>query len=141
MILFLDFDGVLHPVNRTTGVFACLAYFESVIQDFLTVDIVISSAWRESHSLEKLQSFFSTNIRHRIIDVTSILPSLSHQYIRQAEIMFWLREAGREYEEWIAIDDSDWLFLPACRNLILVDADIGFNSAAEKKLRAKLSGY
>ncbi|WP_050479101.1 HAD domain-containing protein [Herbaspirillum rhizosphaerae] len=141
MILFLDFDGVLHPVSREAGTFAHLIHFECVIRDFPGVDIVISSAWRENHSLEELQAFFTSDLRQRIIDVTPVLSHLSHQYLRQAEIMLWLREAGREYEGWIAIDDSDWLFAPACRNLILVDTDIGFDSIAEKNLRAKLSGY
>jgi len=141
MILFLDFDGVLHPVSRETGTFVHLVYFETVIRDFPEVDIVVSSAWREDHSLKELQSFFSVDIKQRVIDVTPVLHHLSHQYLRQAEILLWLREAGREYEGWIAMDDSDWLFSPACRNLILVDTNIGFNSATEKNLRAKLSGY
>jgi len=141
MILFLDFDGVLHPVNRETGVFIFLTHFESILRDFPEVDIVISSSWREDHSLKELQSYFSVDIKQRVIDVTHVLHHLSHQYLRQAEILLWLREAGREYEGWIAIDDSDWLFSPACRNLILVDTNIGFNSATEKNFRAKLSGY
>jgi len=141
MILFLDIDGVQHPVNRAAGTFVHLVHFESVIRDFPEMDIVISSAWRENHSLEELQSFFSADISLRIVDVTPVLHHLSHQYLRQAEIQLWLHEAGREYEGWIAIDDSDWLFAPACRNLILVDTDIGFNSATEKNLREKLSSH
>lgn len=139
MILFLDFDGVLHPVSREGGTFVCLPHFESVIRDFPDVEIVISSAWREDHSLIELQSIFSTDISQRIIDVTPVLHHLSYPYVRQTEIMFWLCEAGREYEGWIAIDDSDWLFSPACRHLILVDAGVGFSATSEKNLRERLS--
>jgi hypothetical protein len=141
MILFLDFDGVLHTINRSRGTFEHLVLFESVLRDFPQVDIVISSAWREDHSLEELQSFFSTDIRRRIIDATPVLHHLSQRHLRQAEIMLWLREVGREYEGWVALDDSDWLFSPLCRNLVLVDPDTGFSPDAEKRLRKKLSGH
>ena len=141
MILFLDFDGVLHPISRENGTFVHLMHFESVIRDFPEIDIVVSSAWRENHSLEELRSLFSTDISQRIIDVTPALHHLSHQYLRQSEILLWLHENGREYEGWIAIDDSDWLFPPKCQNLILADAGVGFSLATEKKLREKLAMY
>jgi len=58
MILFLDFDGVLHPMNRATGVFSLLPHFEQVMRDYPGVDIVVSSTWRETYSIEELRSVF-----------------------------------------------------------------------------------
>lgn len=139
MILFLDFDGVLHPFNRATGTLVHVPQFELVMRDFLDVDIVISSAWREAHGLDELRSFFSPHFRQRIIDVTPVFNHLDHQYLRHAEILTWLRDVGREYESWIAIDDSEWLFPPRCPNLILVDADSGFDNTAEALLRQRLA--
>jgi len=141
MILFLDFDGVLHPLNRATGTFARVPHFEQVMRDYPEVDIVISSAWREEYSIEKLRLVFSEDFRHRLIDVTPIVTSARKPYPREIEILSWLREAGREYEAWLAIDDSEWLFSPSCKNLILADTNMGFNGQTEHVLRQALSPY
>ena len=141
MILFLDFDGVLHPMNRATGVFSLLPHFEQVMRDYPGVDIVVSSTWREAYSIEELRSVFSENFRSRLVDVTPIVTSTGKPHVREIEILSWLRETGREYEAWLALDDSEWLFSPNCKKLILVDADIGFDKHTEKVLRGKLDGY
>jgi hypothetical protein len=140
MILFLDFDGVLHPFDRPAGVLVLLPDFERVIRDFAGVDIVISSAWREEHTLDQLRAFFSPDIQDRIIDATPIFDHVEHPYVREAEISAWLRDAGREGEPWVAIDDIDWFFTPGCRNLILVDTNTGFNAQTERELRWRLAG-
>lgn len=140
MILFLDFDGVLHPFHRPAGAFTLLPELERVLRDYDGVDIVISSTWREVHTLEQLRALFSPHMQHRIIGVTPVFSGLAHPYIREAEINAWLRETGRDGEDWVALDDIDWFFSPGCRNLILVDGDIGFNAQAERELRRRLSG-
>jgi len=137
MILFLDFDGVLHPLSRENGTFSLCSLFESVMHEASNVDIVVSSAWRESQTLDDLRSHFSMNVRERIIDTTPVFSHLAHPYLRQAEISAWMRDAGREYESWIALDDSDWLFSPGCRNLILVNGQVGLDrETAARLLRA-----
>lgn len=138
MVLFLDFDGVLHPVSRETGAMVFVPNFERAMQDYSSVEIVISSAWRENNSLEELRLHFSKGFNERIIDVTPVLHHLDHKFLRQAEITAWLRESGREYESWVAIDDSEWLFTPQCKNLILINGDIGFDEQAESRLHARL---
>ncbi len=140
MLLFLDFDGVLHPLNRSEGTFVHIESFESVLRDFPSIDIVISSSWRESHDLKELRALFSEDIAQRIVDSTPVFSHLDHQHLREAEIIFWLRDCGREYEEWIALDDSEWLFSPRCPRLILVDSDVGFNDVIGEKLRKRLAG-
>lgn len=139
MILFLDFDGVLHPFSRPHGPLVHVPYFEQVLRDLPGVDIVISSAWREAHSLEQLRLFFSEDIARRIIGVTPQLDSLEHPFIREAEIRAWLRNAGREAEPWVALDDIASFFSPGCRNLILVDTERGFNESTEEELRKRFS--
>lgn len=141
MILFLDFDGVLHPLSRANGAFALTPHFERVMRDYPDVDIVISSAWRETNPIEKLRLVFSEDFRHRLIDVTPVVATDRKPHPREIEILSWLREAGREYEAWLAIDDSEWLFSPGCKNLILTDTDIGFNEEIEHLLRNVLSPY
>jgi hypothetical protein len=138
MILFLDFDGVLHPFSRPNGPLVHVPYFERVLRDFPDVDIVISSAWREVHSLQQLRAFFSEDIAQRIVGVTPQLDSMKHPFIREAEIVAWLRDTGRASETWVAVDDIASFFSPDCRNLVLVDSDVGFNKTTENELRKRL---
>ena len=48
MILFLDFDGVLHPepCDEDGEPFCNLPALEAILRDFPAVEIVISSMWR-----------------------------------------------------------------------------------------------
>ena len=139
MIVFLDFDGVLHPFHRPDGVFTLLPDFERVMRDFTDVDIVISSTWREAHTLEELRGLVSPDIALRIIDVTPIINDYTRPAIREAEILAWLHAAGRQEESWVAIDDMGWYFSEPCSNLILVDPETGFSSMTEQELRRRLS--
>ncbi len=136
MIIFLDFDGVLHPVNRPDGAFTLIKPFENLMCDFPNIDIVISSSWREQHNIAELRSLFSSAIQMRIVDITPIMNHLEHKFL-YAEIVTWMREEGREYEGWVALDDSEWLFPPSCPNLILVDPVLGFDRKIEDALRRK----
>lgn len=139
VVLFLDFDGVLHQFDRMRGVLVLIPEFERVMRHFPAVDIVISSTWREAHSLAELRSFFSLDIAERIVDVTPVLDFRHHAYVREAEISAWLSDAGRAEEDWIAVDDTEWFFSPACCHLILVDTNLGFNEATERELRRRLA--
>lgn len=141
MILFLDFDGVLHPMNRSNGVLSQLKVFEEFIRNHPNIDIVISSSWRTDHSLEKLKSFFSEDVSKRIIGITPNRYDGFHteRYQREKEIEDWLREEGREYESRIILDDCDWMFSPHCRGLFLIDPEIGFTSENAEKLTLKFN--
>jgi len=139
MILFLDFDGVLHPFSRPNGTLVLVPAVERVLRDFPCVQVVISSAWRGVHTLQELRSFFSADIAARIIGVTPVLDSPDDTGIREAEIRTWLFTAGREDEEWVALDDIPWFFSPDCTNLLHVDGETGFNSHIEKELRKRFA--
>ncbi|MDB5824572.1 MAG: hypothetical protein JWR21_3276 [Herminiimonas sp.] len=142
MILFLDFDGVLHPSDRRHGCLSCRAHFERVIRDYASVDIVISSDWRRDYSIKQLRSYFSYDVAERIIGVTPDFViqgfDLDYRFVREREIESWRGDAGREREGWIALDDTDLLFSTLCWNLVLVDRLTGFDDRAEAQLRAKL---
>lgn len=138
MILFLDFDGVLHPFDCPHGLFTLLPEFERVMRDFPGVDIVISSSWREAHTLGELRALFSPDIAQRIIGATPILYDRDHEPVRETEIRAWLRDAGRETEPWVAIDDFEWFFSPGCANLVLTDTRTGFDKRVERELRMRL---
>lgn len=146
MILFLDFDGVLHPEPcfDRTQFFCFLPRLENVLRDFSSVNIVISSTWKDNRSLNDLRGFFSEGIRHRVIgttphwrDCTEMLEIIGFQ--RQAEIEAWLRNSPEPWESWIAIDDKPYLFRPFSANLIKTESAIGFDETAEMRLRTLLA--
>lgn len=143
MILFLDFDGVLHPdpCRNEDMLFCRLLHFESVMRDFPEVDIVITSIWRNTRDLAKLRALFSPDIAKRIVGVTpdwrevEQLVSVVGPYSRQVEIEGWLRQAGREGEPWLALDDRPKLFAPLLPNLICCDPEQGLGHEAIRQLR------
>lgn len=147
MILFLDFDGVLHPdpCSDPSILFCHLPRLESVLREFPDVQVVISSTWRAAHTLADLKAYFSPDIELRIIGVTpnwrdlpDLLDTIGHTYVRQVEIEGWLRTSGRPWEKWIAIDDKAYWFKPFLPNLIISDARFGLADDVVDKLRKKL---
>jgi hypothetical protein len=141
----LDFDGVLHPepcydVDRY---FIFLPRLESVLREFSNVKIVISSTWRESHSLSELKKYFSPDIAELIIGVTphwQDIPEIVEVigYQRHAEIEAWIRQSSAQWENWVAIDDKPYLFKPFLNNLLKTNSLTGFDETVEKILRTKL---
>lgn len=70
MLLFLDFEGVLHPFARLldrpvteSEPFVYLTRLESALREHPHVRIVIASDWRKHHTLAELRRFFSEDIR------------------------------------------------------------------------------
>lgn len=146
MIIFLDFDGVLHPEPcfDLSNQFCFLPRLECVLREFVQLDIVISSTWRETRSLDTLRDLFHADLRDRIIGVTphwrdhlELLDVIGYQ--RQAEIEAWLRSSDEPWVSWLAIDDKPYLFRPFLSNLIKTESSTGFNEEAETKLRRLLA--
>lgn len=127
MILFIDFDGVLHPPIIYPGEenlhFQHLPLLESVLRQVPEVTLVLSTSWRLLHPLSWLRAIFSADIAARIIDTTpdpydiDPAPELRWFY-RQTECDAWLRQNRRRNEAWFALDDHADGFLPGCRQLI-----------------------
>ena len=144
MLIFLDFDGVLHPQNPFEPLgdlaFCHLPRFENVVRDYPNIEIVISSTWRENRTLDQLKSLFSEDIAPRIIGTTPITPSVGcfQPSRREGEILDWLVDAKREVEPWIALDDAAWQFTPPREHLLVCQTHIGFDEICEKRLRQML---
>lgn len=73
MLIFLDFDGVLHPKGAGGQHFTRLPLLEAFLRepDMVKIKLVISSTWRQAYGLAKLRQFFAPDIGARIIGVTS----------------------------------------------------------------------
>ena len=67
MLLFLDFDGVLHPAIGGRIDFC----HRQLLEDWLIlnqeVSIVIPSSWRQMMSMEELKGFFKPVLRDRVV--------------------------------------------------------------------------
>ena len=150
MIVFLDFDGVLHsePCARDE-LFCHLPLFEEVLREYPAVQAVISSAWRlvyRRRPISRLRQHFSPDVAGRIIGVTpdyrraneAMAPNGLGLFTRQWECVDWLRAHRPAGTPWLAIDDRDYLFAPCCGNLILCDSAVGFTAAHACELRARL---
>jgi hypothetical protein len=145
-ILFLDIDGVLHEdvCRNPANLLRHRPRFEEVMRSFPTVEIVISSTWRESRTLDELRALFSKDVQRRIIGVTPHWsdvqdPFSSGAYVRQAEVLGWLIQAQRAWEPWVALDDKHYLFKPFLPNLVKCDPAQGLTDETANELRRKLS--
>jgi len=119
-VLFLDFDGVLHPVGGGSSQFTRLPLLEALLREpgLAHVRIVISSTWRDMHSLKRLQQFFSPDLRERVIGVTPVPDEYSSDHERYEEIRAWLDENG-EVAAWAALDDDVDGFPPHRRERVV----------------------
>lgn len=147
MILFLDFDGVLHPepLYDESQLFCRRPLLEDCLRQFPDVSIVISSTWRDNRTLDELRELFSEDIGRRIVGVTpswrdiqEIADTIGYQ--RHAEVEGWLRQAGTPWEKWVAVDDKSWLFKPFLPNLVVCDTAVGLTDQSVQALCAKLKG-
>lgn len=141
MLLFLDFDGVLHP-RATKKLFAQIPRIEGILKDFPHVQVVISSSWREESSLQEIHVMFSEDLRHRIIGTTPLVdidyppgPAGS----REEEIRIFMAQPEFADKQWLALDDEAALFTPGCPSLILCNSLTGLDDQVEHQLRERFS--
>jgi hypothetical protein len=142
LVLFLDFDGVTHPVGcEVDRLFVKLPLIQDVLREFKAWKIVISSSWRVLHPLDEMREYFAADMRERVVGVTPQHPIsrtggssvLSPGYERQWECETWLRRKAawlpqhrRVDAPWVAIDDMDHWFRPGCGNLLRTNGNTGF---------------
>lgn len=147
MILFLDFDGVLHPEGEehilSGGTDFCfLPRLETLLREFPEVRIVISSSWREQLRYETLLKPFSIDIQARILGATPHsgfgLPRPYRK--REGEIVAWLQLHGATDEPWVALDDAYWQFDRCKEHLVVCGSFAGFDDNASAQLRARFEG-
>ena len=157
MIVFLDFDGVLHPELTpeiaTSGayLFCRLPLIENVLREFPRVEIVISSTWRlkwnQTVAIVELRKHFSSDIAGRVIGVNPNYIDLDREkapdgldsFHRQWECEMWLRAHRPAGTPWLALDDRAYMFRPFCKNLMALDRKIAFTADNQIELRARLT--
>ena len=137
-VLFLDFDGVLHPeVGMPDRHFCCLPDFSEVLRAVdpgLRLPIVISSMWRIFYPLQTMRERFPPDIAGRIVGVTpsSFLEQMQSapggtlvagerpdDQHREGEVRAWMR-VHAPGGQWLAVDDREGYFSPGCPHLFAV---------------------
>ena len=121
-LLFLDFDGVLHPTSVTES--KPLFCREHVLQATLAgtdCEIVISSSWRHHHIPQELLARLSPAIRVRVVGFTG--NAHIGKWPRYQEIKNYLMDNGNP--SWRALDDSRNEFPPGCAQLLWCNPNRG----------------
>jgi len=142
VIIFLDFDGVLHPIGKSPGGldnFNKLPLLEAWLREHDHVNVVISSSWRAIMSIDDMRQLFSIDLRERVIDVC---PDVSAQpqpfYWRLEEILAWVNKEGYE-GQWLALDDAVGEFPEGFDRLVICESRVGITEDVISDLTAKVN--
>ena len=143
MLIFLDYDGVLHDYGSTTqDLFRHAPRFAAVLRDHPNIEVVVSSDWRkDAGSVAELAAYFAVDVRHRFVGRTGIDSGATQLRRRERECWQWLCVHGREHERWIAIDDSLDNFgqdLPGAGAVLFTDPGAGLDAEAVEILCAMI---
>ncbi|MCB5187597.1 hypothetical protein LG200_06200 [Methylobacillus caricis] len=140
MILFLSFDGVLHPTDQPNKSFSKLPLLENWLRMHQEIRIVVSSKWRKNMPFEDICHIFSDDIKSRIIGTTPDLQEdMQEEYWRLSEIFDWLKCCG-DHQSWIVLDDAG--FPESFNRMVRCNPDTGLtedNIHALTKLKSSLS--
>lgn len=145
-ILFLDFDGVLHPEHcHASRHFCRLEIFQEAVRRVADVRIVISSTWRFQKTLPELRACFAPDVAARIAGLCphyaylKDVPEHLAGYEREAECSAWLRKQDLAWSPWLALDDRAWLYRPFNRNLLVVNGRTGLDQTSCELLVQRLA--
>lgn len=114
MILFLDFDGVLHANGGDSDHFSCAPALWALLRRHPETRVVFSTGWRFERPLDELRQLVCANggedLADRFISATPLLRHDVDERSREKDCLAWLAAHGKEGERWLAIDDMPSLF-------------------------------
>lgn len=113
-LLFLDFDGVLHPTGGAPGTcmpFEWLPTLVELLEPAPDVLLAVHSSWREVHTMEYLREFLGPL-------GSRVLGSVPHGP-KSKSILAFLKSYS-EVRDYLILDDSTAEFSPELRTRLLV---------------------
>ena len=145
MTLFLDFDGVTHPLHcNESRHFSRLAGIEGVLRACPYVEVVLSTTWRLQYPFDHLQGTFSRDIQPRVVGATEAAfmlpewPSRLNAYPRHKEAHHWMLTNRDASDRWLAIDDRPYLFRPFSNVVIECVPETGADEQVLARLKNRL---
>ena len=161
-LLFLDFDGVLHPLwapppfndwqlEVTFGptpyagpFFLHASVLTAALSPFLErLEIVISSTWGKNRTLGELRQLLPAPVAARVVDaVHHHLPPTTRSRSRWEQISWYLQNVRpHQGSRWLALDDDDSGWPAAMRlQLVFCERDLG-DTGTRGKLEAALAKW
>lgn len=168
MILFLDYDGVLHPdaayyvrsrknahieLRAEGALFMWMPILEEILTPHSDVRIVLSTSWVRELGFSKAKGFLSPWLRSRVIGGTWHSKMAKHkegsrrvpdcwcELTRYQQIANYI-QTKKPTDPWIAIDDNFVGWDPSvAHRLVPTDGATGLsNPAAQQLLRELLDG-
>lgn len=104
-VLFLDIDGVLNTVNSMMNGVHIMSDNVIMIRDLCmstNTDIVISSSWRETYSLDTIKAILcNTGLNFHNVKIIGVTPVIG---FRGDEINAWLE--NNPVDRFVIIDDA-----------------------------------
>jgi len=142
MLLFLDFDGVLHSnYSDEEKLFCRVELLWNILRALPEVKVIFSTSWREYHTMGEMIDFVTAgggeDLIPRFIGITPVIPYAGYYPRRDLEIQTWIDANGYSCH-WIAIDDLPELFNDGHPNLYVVDGERGLNKADVKSILKRL---
>jgi len=145
VILFLDYDGVLHPdpCLDARRLFEHAPRLAQALAPYPEVGVVLSTSWRTMKTDAELLGPLPEMLRQRVLGRT---PNFSDcrgvgalaPFRRHAECVQWLRDHQMEETPWWALDDRpDW-FAPYCEKLLHCNSQTGFDTRMYGRLTSVL---
>lgn len=133
-VLFLDFDGVLHPVSGGFREFSQVSLLSPLFEENPLLRIVVTSDWRASHPEPELQECLG-DLRDYYLGSTPLLENLRQPnfhgdplipFSRQREILWFLSE-NSQVRNWLVLDDIPSLYEDnfRARHVLLTDPRTG----------------
>ena len=139
-ILFLDFDGVLHPASANSAEqFVHLPRLEATLRGHPAVRIVLSTSWQHTYSIRALRALFSADIAARVMGGTRSADPDHVAPTKFAQIQRYLRHGRAPQARWLALDAAVSHFPEPCPHLIVCDPRRGFDDDADRRLRQALA--
>jgi hypothetical protein len=149
-ILYLDYDGVLHPSevwmidehpvlqwpdDPSLTLFCWAKILESILDDVDNagqIRVILSTTWAHRFGLERASEHLPESLKSRVIGVTEGFPAP-----RLTQIT--LHAEDNQISRWIAIDDDFGAITQHQEKLIKCSGSLGISSIkSQQELRLKL---
>jgi len=148
-ILFLDFDGVLHPCHVERDELFCQRHLLWAVLDACPgVEVVFSTTWRTGYRIDDLVRLVTQNggeqFAQCFVGATPELirtggrPPVDEYRLREKECLEWLRGNGCAERRWMALDDVHSGFRFGSEHLYAVDYLTGLTAEDVGAILAKL---